>query len=96
MGERKPFAHVPYFFSDVFDLSYEFWGDTSDADRVVYRGQLARGEFSAWWLKDKRLRAAFVMRRPDPERTWATHLLESQKQVDAELLQDESRSLDGG
>src|SRR5207248_9081380 len=26
MGERKPFVHVPYFFSDVFDLSYEFWG----------------------------------------------------------------------
>src|SRR5262245_15314553 len=29
MGERRPFRHVPYFFSDVFDLSYEFWGDTS-------------------------------------------------------------------
>jgi NADPH-dependent 2,4-dienoyl-CoA reductase/sulfur reductase-like enzyme len=86
MGERKAFVHVPYFFSDVFDLSYEFWGDTSDADRVVYRGQVARGEFSVWWLKDQRLRAAFVMRRPDTERTRATHLIESQEEVDAAEL----------
>ena len=26
-GDRAPFVHLPYFFSDVFDLSYEFWGD---------------------------------------------------------------------
>ena len=25
-GDRQPFVHVPYFFSDVFDLSYELWG----------------------------------------------------------------------
>ena len=31
LGERTPFIHVPYFFSDVFDLSYEFWGDPSGA-----------------------------------------------------------------
>jgi NAD(P)H-nitrite reductase large subunit len=27
MGKLQPFIHVPYFFSDAFDLSYEFWGD---------------------------------------------------------------------
>lgn len=27
LGEKEPFVHVPYFFSDVFDLSYELWGD---------------------------------------------------------------------
>src|SRR5215813_3531837 len=32
MGDRTPFRHVPYFFSDIFDLSYEFWGDSSGAD----------------------------------------------------------------
>ena len=31
LGERTPFIHVPYFFSDFFDLSYEFWGDPSGA-----------------------------------------------------------------
>lgn len=28
-GDRAAFVHVPYFFSDVFDLSYEFRGDAS-------------------------------------------------------------------
>ena len=36
----QPFIHVPYFFSDVFDLSYEFWGDASGHDQVVYRGKM--------------------------------------------------------
>src|SRR5207244_7248428 len=36
LGDRKPFVHVPYFFSDVFDLSYEFWGDTAAAARTIY------------------------------------------------------------
>ncbi len=28
-GQPEPFKNIPYFFSDVFDLSYEFWGDTA-------------------------------------------------------------------
>src|SRR6266542_2749859 len=50
-GAREPFVHVPYFFSDVFDLSYEFWGDTADADQVVFCGDVNSSSFSAWWLK---------------------------------------------
>jgi NADPH-dependent 2,4-dienoyl-CoA reductase/sulfur reductase-like enzyme len=92
-GQRAAFVHVPYFFSDVFDLSYEFWGDTSDAERVVYRGNLGKGEFSVWWLKENRLQAAFVMRRPEQERDWATRLIQSQEPVDAKALGDESRTI---
>jgi NADPH-dependent 2,4-dienoyl-CoA reductase/sulfur reductase-like enzyme len=39
-GKLQPFIHVPYFFSDAFDLSYEFWGDATGYDQVVYRGNL--------------------------------------------------------
>src|SRR5215471_2817266 len=67
-GERAPFRHVPYFFSDVFDLSYEFWGDAADADEIVERGDLASTSFSVWWLKGQRLVAAFAMSRPEEER----------------------------
>lgn len=81
MGERKPFTYVPYFFSDVFDLSYEFWGDASEADHVIYRGHLARGAFSVWWLKDQRLQAAFVMDRPGEERAMAQQWIEEQTQL---------------
>lgn len=39
-GDRQPFIHVPYFFSDVFDLSYEYWGDAAGATSVIYRGDV--------------------------------------------------------
>jgi hypothetical protein len=52
----------------MFDLSWEFWGDVEGADDVVYRGDVREGRFSAWWLRDGRLAAAFVLGRPDEER----------------------------
>lgn len=86
LGERAPFVHVPYFFSDVFDLSYEFWGDTAGADDVVYRGDVRTDSFSAWWLRGGRLVAAFVMSRPDEERDLAPKLIEDRAPLTRERL----------
>jgi NADPH-dependent 2,4-dienoyl-CoA reductase/sulfur reductase-like enzyme len=85
-GERVPFVHVPYFFSDVFDLSYEFWGDPSDAEEVVERGDLATRSFSVWWLRQGRLVAAFIMNRPDEERDAAPRLIQSKEAAPAGTL----------
>ena len=82
-GDRKPFRHVPYFFSDVFDLSYEFWGDTAGSDEIVERGDMASTSFSVWWLKEHRLIAAFTMNRPDEEREAAPKLIENKTRVTA-------------
>ena len=46
--ERAEFRHVPYFFSDVFDLSYEFWGDPANAEQIVHRGDMTGNSFSTW------------------------------------------------
>jgi NADPH-dependent 2,4-dienoyl-CoA reductase/sulfur reductase-like enzyme len=86
MGERTPFVHVPYFFSDVFDLSYEFWGDLTDADDVVERGSLGSTSFSVWWLKQKRLVAAFALNRPDEERNAAPRWIQSKRSLSASEL----------
>lgn len=91
LGDRKPYTELPYFFSDVFDLSWEYWGDRSQADKVVYRGEVDSGSFSAWWLQGKRVVAAFVMARPDEERQAAQSLIESRQEVDPERLADDSR-----
>ena len=93
MGERKPFRHVPYFFSDVFDLSYEFWGDPSGADETVHRGDLSSSSFSVWWLKEGRVVAAFVMNRPEEERDAAPKWIELGQRVSAAKLADASSSL---
>jgi NADPH-dependent 2,4-dienoyl-CoA reductase/sulfur reductase-like enzyme len=73
-GEKEPFRNIPYFFSDVFDLSYEFWGDADGAERTEYKGDVNSSSFSAWWFKGERVVAAFVMNRPDEEREAASQL----------------------
>ncbi|MGA2599274.1 MAG: FAD/NAD(P)-binding oxidoreductase [Bryobacteraceae bacterium] len=94
LGERKPFVHVPYFFSDIFDLSYEFWGDTTGAINTVYRGDVNSTSFSAWWLDEtNRLLAAFAMNRPDEEREAAPQWIEHKRDVSPERLADTARAL---
>src|SRR5690242_2910852 len=73
-GNPEPFKNIPYFFSDVFDLSYEFWGDTEGAERTEYRGDVNSSRFSTWWLKGDKVVAAFAMNRPDAEREKASQL----------------------
>ena len=86
LGERTPFIHVPYFFSDVFDLSYEFWGDPSGAEEIIERGDLSRSSFSVWWLRQGRLAAAFLMNRTEKERDAAPRLIQSKELTSAKTL----------
>jgi NADPH-dependent 2,4-dienoyl-CoA reductase/sulfur reductase-like enzyme len=89
LGDRAPFVHVPYFFSDVFDLSYELWGDAAGADDIIIRGDLSSTSFSVWWLKQQQLVAAFTMHRPDEERDAAPRWIESKRHIRAEDLKSE-------
>jgi NADPH-dependent 2,4-dienoyl-CoA reductase/sulfur reductase-like enzyme len=93
MGERTPFRHVPYFFSDVFDLSYEYWGDSSAADQVIHRGDPSSNSFSVWWLHQQRVVAAFTMNRPEEERNVAPKWIESEQRVSATKLSDVSQPI---
>jgi 3-phenylpropionate/trans-cinnamate dioxygenase ferredoxin reductase subunit len=93
-GARQPFEHVPYFFSDVFDLSYEFWGDSSASDSVVTRGDPASASFSVWWLLEGRLVAAYVMARPEEERDLAQQWIRTREPVSAAALADAARPLE--
>ena len=92
-GDRQPFVHVPYFFSDVFDLSYELWGDSDGATEVAIRGDAHSSSFSAWWLKESRVVAAFVMNRPDEERQLAPDWVKSRHEIAASRLGDASTPL---
>ncbi|PYU22662.1 MAG: FAD-dependent oxidoreductase [Acidobacteria bacterium] len=92
-GERQPFLHVPYFFSDVFDLSYELWGDAEGATQTVARGDLSSSSFSIWWLKEDRLVSAFVMNRPDEERQAAPEWIKSKQTISPKRLADQNRTL---
>jgi len=93
MGDRTPFRHVPYFFSDVFDLSYECWGDSSGAEQIVHRGDVSSSSFSVWWLRQERVIAAFTMNRPDEERNVAPQWIESGQRVSPSAFKDVSQPI---
>jgi NADPH-dependent 2,4-dienoyl-CoA reductase/sulfur reductase-like enzyme len=93
MGERIPFKHVPYFFSDVFDLSYEYWGDSSGADQIIHRGDFFSKSSSVWWLRQKAVVATFTMKRPEEERDVAPKWIESRQILSAKKLEDASQPI---
>jgi NADPH-dependent 2,4-dienoyl-CoA reductase/sulfur reductase-like enzyme len=93
MGKREPLHTVPYFSSDVFDLSWEFWGDSQGAEGVIHRGDIDGGSFSAWWTTGNRVVAAFVMNRSDEERELAPEWIKRGCQVNLARLADQTRPI---
>lgn len=94
MGQREVFDHLPYFFSDVFDLSYEYWGDSEGAEQIIHRGDVESGSFSVWWLDGAgSVLAAFVMDRPEEERELAQRWIRSGVDVTQFDLENDTRTL---
>ena len=52
LGQDVAYDRLPYFFSDQYDLGMEYTGYvTPDRyDRVIFRGDVAKREFIAFWL----------------------------------------------
>ena len=55
LGRSEVFDHVPYFFSDQYDVGMEYAGYARRWDRVVFRGDPASREFIAFWLVGDRV-----------------------------------------
>jgi 3-phenylpropionate/trans-cinnamate dioxygenase ferredoxin reductase component len=55
LGVPTPYARLPYFYSDQYDLGMEYSGFAPTWDRVVVRGDPATRAFIAFWLKDQRV-----------------------------------------
>ncbi len=95
-GEEEPYTTLPYFFSDLFDLSFEVWGDLSDWERSVLRGDLEARIFTFFYFAgDGKLSGVFTMGRPEEEREPMKQLVRARPAYDdvADPLQDESQDL---
>jgi NADPH-dependent 2,4-dienoyl-CoA reductase/sulfur reductase-like enzyme len=67
-GNAKPYTALPYFFSDLFDLSFEVWGDLTSWDQAVLRGSLESNSFAYYYFDQGRLTGVLAAGRPDGER----------------------------
>jgi NADPH-dependent 2,4-dienoyl-CoA reductase/sulfur reductase-like enzyme len=94
-GKREPYIFFPFFFSDVFEYSYEYFGDNESANDARNRGDLDSGNFSTWWFKDDRLVAAFIMSsRPEEEGKLAREWISSKADIDKEKIEDTKLDLE--
>lgn len=86
MGAHEAYDAPPYFFSDMFDLSWEFWGRIEEDLRALHAGNVEEGSFSTWWTDDdKVVRAVFVLNRDDEERELAKACVSEGKKLPEEI-----------
>jgi NTE family protein len=61
LGDRQSWRTVSYFFSDVFDLTFNVVGDTEEGDERIVRGSPQDQAFSVLYLAGDKLRGAFLL-----------------------------------
>ena len=65
-GDAKPYAVVPYFFSDLADwASLEYVGPAMDWDEEIWRGDRDSGGFHVFYLKDGKVAGALSVERSE-------------------------------
>ncbi|MDT0612087.1 NAD(P)/FAD-dependent oxidoreductase [Streptomyces lancefieldiae] len=95
LGRELVHDRVPYFFTDQYDLGMEYsgWAPAGSYDQVVIRGDAAKREFIAFWVKDGRVLAGMNVNVWDVTEP-IQQLIRSKAQVDTEALANPHVSLE--
>lgn len=92
-SDRVSYDAVSYFFSDIFDLSFEYFGDARDTDQTILRGAFAKRAVTILYLRDHVIRSAFTMGRPKERKSLIALIKSRQAVTDPSHLSDASRPL---
>lgn len=94
-GEAKPYTAMPYFFSEIFSLSFEVWGDLSTWDSTVLRGNVESGSFALYYFEGGRVTGVLAVGRPEAERKPMQSLVAARPRLEdvSARLADESSDL---
>jgi 3-phenylpropionate/trans-cinnamate dioxygenase ferredoxin reductase subunit len=89
LGREVVYDRVPFFFSDQYDVGMEYSGYAPPGtyDQVVCRGDVAKREFIAFWLRQGRVLAGMNVGVWDVAAT-VQELIRSAAPVDIEALSD--------
>jgi NADPH-dependent 2,4-dienoyl-CoA reductase/sulfur reductase-like enzyme len=89
LGRDVDYDRVPYFFSDQYDVGLEYSGYAPPGayDQVVCRGDVAKREFIAFWLRDNHVLAGMNMNIWDVTGE-IQDLIRSKTSVDPDALAD--------
>jgi 3-phenylpropionate/trans-cinnamate dioxygenase ferredoxin reductase component len=92
LDANEPYAPIPYFWSDQYDLNLQYVGFAGSDDRFVMRGDPESRSFSGFFLADGRLTACIAVNRAR-DLAAARKLLQSGRLVSFEQLADDSFDL---
>jgi 3-phenylpropionate/trans-cinnamate dioxygenase ferredoxin reductase subunit len=92
LGLEQPFADVPWFWSDQYDLKLQIAGVALDYDQVVLRGDMRTQSFAMYYLRRTRLVAIDAVNRPR-EFMQGKKLLANRVEVPVEVLADAEADL---
>ncbi len=87
LEKDMPYAEVPWFWSDQYDVKLQMAGINDPDDQVVVRGDSGSRTFSVCYLRDGVLVAVNALNRPKD-------FLQSKKVIAAKVAIDESRLAD--
>jgi 3-phenylpropionate/trans-cinnamate dioxygenase ferredoxin reductase component len=87
LGRAAVYDHLPYFFSDQYDVGMEYAGFADKWDRVVFRGDPASREFIAFWMAKERILAGMNVNVWDVNDS-ITRLIRERAPVDDQRLAD--------
>ena len=93
LGDDVAYEHIPYFYSDQYEVGMEYSGYTTDWDEVLFRGDPGRGEFVAFWLRDGLVVAGMNVNVWDVNEH-VQALIRSRQAVDAAALSDPGTPLE--
>lgn len=95
VGHATEYDHVPYFFSDQYDMGMEYWGyaEAGHYDQVVFRGEVTTGEYLAFWIGQGRVLAAMNVNIWDQSEAIGA-LVRSHDTVDIDRLTDPTVALE--
>ncbi len=95
LGQAVSYEKLPYFYTDQYDLGMEYNGyaEAGDYDRVVFRGDVAKREFVAFWMAGGKVLAGMNVNVWDVGGP-IKEMIRSGREVDPDRLADTSIPLD--
>jgi 3-phenylpropionate/trans-cinnamate dioxygenase ferredoxin reductase subunit len=91
LGQDVSYDHLPYFFTDQYDVGMEFSGWIGGGyDQLVTRGDVEKQAFHAFWLSGGRVVAGMQVNQWDDGIAPTQELIRSKQQVDPTRLADSS------
>lgn len=91
-GRMEPYAEIPWFWSNQYDLNLQLVGMPETWDQVVMRGDMAGDKFAAFYLADGRVVAANGVNSPRDVRV-ARMMIEQKTRPDTDALGDPETAL---